>query len=496
MTDAQRAEVPGFGARRRGSLRALGIFAVTLAAYVPAALHRRREADIYMASLEGWRIASAHTPWFTHEIVAQIPHTFRFELGPGPDGQVLAHRSPGVVLAAIPGYVLAHTGDAVSAFTLVPTAITAALLAAISVTLLFLTLTRRTSPTTAVLGTLAFALATPMWVINGSGLWTHNLTVLGICGMAWAAERERWIVVGLFATVAIWGRVHTVLIVAILGVGLAWSHRDKVIALKVAIVSIVGTLAASLWTHWLYGSWFPSGGYTAGTYTSMTLDRHGEGLIHYSLVNQLGLWVSPGRGLLVWTPIIVVLTAAVIRNWRDLPPWSQWLAIGGFAYTLVQGELNGFSGGNHFYGYRLPLELLTCLAPALILSVRRAGGMAKRLLAPVLSLQFAVMALGALSGGAGLDEKRAWTDNVFWQVCREAPGVIVPLTVIAMGIAWLAARIIRKNTAGQEPVRSSEQALAATPISSSAAAALEPTTGVTHSRPRTRRPRTGSDSAP
>ena len=38
---------------------------------------------------------------------------------------------------------------------------------------------------------------------------------------------------------------------------------------------------------------------------------------------------------------------------------------GGLAYTLVQGRIAEFHGGDGFYGYRHGLEFLVCAAPAL-----------------------------------------------------------------------------------------------------------------------------------
>ncbi len=63
-------------------------------------------------------------------------------------------------------------------------------------------------------------------------MWTHPVTLLGIGGMAWAASRDRWWLVGLFGGVALWGRLHTALIVAILGLAVAVARRRPRIALQ------------------------------------------------------------------------------------------------------------------------------------------------------------------------------------------------------------------------------------------------------------------------
>ncbi len=113
-----------------------------------------------------------------------------------------------------------------------------------------------------------------------------------------------------------------------------------------------------------------------------------------------------------------------MRAWRELPDWSRWLAVGGVAYTLVQGQLNGFSGGSGFYGYRLTLELLVCVFPAYALSVPRPGRGLRRLLGPVLGLQFAAISLGAAGdGGHARTSTTLWTDNSFVYAVRMFPAL-------------------------------------------------------------------------
>ena len=101
-----------------------------------------------------------------------------------------------------------------------------------------------------------------------------------------------------------------------------------------------------------------------------------------------------------------------MRSWRSLPAWSTALLLGGLAYTVLQNALIGFNGGDPIYGYRYGLEFLACATPAFALAAPHAGPVARRLLAPVLAVQFVVIALGAvvervaLRLPAGLDGQR------------------------------------------------------------------------------------------
>ncbi len=117
----------------------------------------------------------------------------------------------------------------------------------------------------------------------------------------------------------------------------------------------------------MYGTWDPTAAYDAGAFADYAAAHP------ISLVNQLGFWVAPDRGIFVWTPATLLLLPALVRSWRRLPDWSTSLVWGGLAYTVMQGVLNRFWGGDVFYGYRLGLEMLACAAPALALSAGAHG---------------------------------------------------------------------------------------------------------------------------
>jgi hypothetical protein len=196
----------------------------------------------------------------------------------------------------------------------------------------------------------------------------------------------------------------------------------------------------------LYGTWNPAGGYSVSAYTEHALGSSND---LAQVVNHLGLWVAPDRGILLWTPALVLLAPAVWRNRSDLPDWATWLAVGGLAYTVVQGQLNGFSGGSGLYGYRLTLELLVSLFPAYLLSLPRAGRFAGTLLGPVLGLQFAAISIGAGGEGGMLTDSSSWTDNSFVHALTIAP-VAVVWPVLMMLIGWATGYALQ-NRLGREP---------------------------------------------
>ncbi|MBZ5737496.1 hypothetical protein [Nocardioides mangrovi] len=346
------------------------------------------------------------------------------------DGREAVGRAPGVIAAVVPAYWLLRPGT-VSA---VPGGITAALVTAGTVTLLFSLLRRHLGDRRALLAALLFGLTTPMWSVAANGVWPHTLTSFGIIGSAWAADRGRWWLVGLFGGVILWGRLHASVIVAVLGVGVACVRRRPSIALRVGAVS-AGMLALMMvWTHWMYGRWDPSSGYRAGDFTG---NAAGNAV---NVVNFLGFFVSPDRGLLVWTPLVALLTPALVRAWRDLPDWSRSLLVGGLVYLAIQGLLVRFSGGDQFYGYRTSLELLACATPALALSADRMGPLARRLFTPLAVLQLVMIVPGAVLDDFYVDAADVWRHQAFVNGVLDRPlvmalfvaGSLVAARVVAM----------------------------------------------------------------
>ena len=83
-------------------------------------------------------------------------------------------------------------------------------------------------------------------------------------------------------------------------------------------------------------------------------------------------------------------------GWSGLPDWSRALAVGGLLYTLAQLTLNRYSGSFGFWGYRYGVELVAACAPALALSSKVISARLRRLVGPVLGLQFCMILPGAL----------------------------------------------------------------------------------------------------
>ena len=417
------------------------LFILTLAIFLPTSSTSTTSTDAVGAELISWRIATTGTPWFDSvdlERANLSDATNPLGTSISRNDHAVFTRSPGVAALSVPAYWVTQPSTDIKNFTLHPGAYSAAIATALAVALLFIALSKSLRLRAALPVSLAFAVATPIWSVAATSPWTHTVTVLGITGMAAAAAHEKWWLVGLMGGVAGWGRIHTLVIVAVLGLLVAMARRDPRLLAVVGSSSAATMLLASVWTHWMYGTWIPSGGYNTPGY----LDRAAEeSTIVSSVESQLGMWVSPDRGILVWTPVLLVLAPAVVRAWGELPMWSRALPVGGLIYTVIQAQVSYFAGGDAFYGYRHGLEFLACIAPCLALSAHRMDKPARLLVGPVLGLQFTAIFVGAVSEGylLGLDD--VWRDNSFLAAVRVTPALLA-IAALVMLVFALVARIL------------------------------------------------------
>jgi hypothetical protein len=98
-----------------------------------------------------------------------------------------------------------------------------------------------------------------------------------------------------------------------------------------------------------------------------------------------------------------------------------------------------FHGGVGFHGYRLGLELLTCLVPALTFSAPYLGRVTRRLVPIVIAVQVAAFTLGAMVEAYFVDVDDVWKDNSFWLALRYNPGVVGGMLAIFVAIGLLVA---------------------------------------------------------
>ncbi len=432
--------------------RLVGLFVGLLVLYCATITYTEYAVnDVVSADLASWRIANTGAPWLDDVDLEHVVGRTDVWVQTAANGHEVSFRAPGPIAAGIPGYLVARLVGA-DGWSLVPGGFTAAVLTVLALLLLFLAFRPRLGTTVAASVVAVLGLTTPLWSVSADAMWAHPVSVLGIAGMTWGCVKERWWLVGVFGGIAIWGRLHTAVIVALLGVALALGRRSPRIAVAIGTVSATFLGLAFVWSHWMYGTWSPAGGYAVGAIADRSAGTGTASNTLDLLVNHLGLWIAPDRGVLVWSPMLLLLFPAVVRGWRDLPDWSRWLLVGGIVYTLIQGQLNFFSGGSGFFGYRLTLELLVCAAPAYAFSLGRMGRWAQRLIGPVIGLQFGAFALGSAGQGGILNEDHLWTMNAYVYALGHVPALIV-WTLLTVFLGWAAGQVVRRRLAAAGPVQ-------------------------------------------
>lgn len=241
--------------------------------------------------------------------------------------------------------------------------VAASVIAAAAVGWMFLLLRRRLGRREAVLLTLVFAFATGTWSTSSQALWQHGPAELFAIGTLWFLTgdltRGNLLVAGALAGLLAANRPPDLLLAAAFGI---------YALLRVRLRAVWFVAAAA-------GPMVLAAGYNlilfrtlAGGYSQMVL---GENDFFPSpiLTGMAGLLVSPGRGLLVYSPFFLFLPLLFRRTLAD--PETRALTLCLTAGVLLQLALYGttdwragFSYGCRFLTDILPI-LIWMLAPIL-----------------------------------------------------------------------------------------------------------------------------------
>ena len=310
--------------------------------------------DARAASLPGWSLAHRGTLFLTG---TDDPGNFAvYEAG----GHVVAGRTAGVIWAGIPlQLLLGCTGMSAA----VGSALTALLLTAAAAANLGLLLRTLLTPAQAVVATAVTAFGTPMWSVASAELWTHGPALFWLTGALLLVVRDHWWAAGACFAMAFVTRPHLAVVAAVVAAAAARERRDLRPLVQVGAPGAVAAGAVWAWNAWYYGQ-----GSLLGAYQGHEQGLSTVGSTDYVpsfWENVAGMLVSPGCGVLLFTPVVVVLLPRLRGTWSSAPTWARSSAVGGVAYALVQARLNAFNGGGGFFGYRLTLESVVLAAPLL-----------------------------------------------------------------------------------------------------------------------------------
>jgi len=184
----------------------------------------------------------------------------------------------------------------------------ASLIAALSVGLFYLLARRGADRQRAILAAVAYGFATGTWVISSQALWLHGLAeLLVVCALLAATARPS------VATLAAAGLACGLLAVnrppdAALAAGFLFYLlvRHRRLALWAPAAAVAAAAPFLLYNFAVFGHW-------AGGYAWAVSGKH-PFLSHPVLPGLAGLLLSPGKGLLIFSPFLWFLACRVMRR--------------------------------------------------------------------------------------------------------------------------------------------------------------------------------------
>lgn len=305
--------------------------------------------------------------------------------------------------------------------------LTASLLAAATVGLLYLLLRRRAAPRDAIPLAIAFALGTTTWVIASQALWQHGLGELLITAalllVTGHCTGTRAIAAGLLCGLIACNRPPDALVAAAIGLyALRWAGRRAPLFAAAAVLPAGLVLAYNL----------RIAGNVAGGYG---LAGDASFFAHPLLPGLAGLLFSPTRGLFVFSPFLLAIPFGLrpLLRKRSFRSLTVLLAIATLLQLLIYAKADwrmGASWGPRWLTDVLPL-LFWMLAP-IAAAATRSG---RRVLWAACGIAIAIEAIGAFwytgagdvaifaSGVAGHSMSAAWNPRnaPFVAELRHAP---------------------------------------------------------------------------
>ncbi len=270
---------------------------------------------------------------------------------------------------------------------------TATFLTVAAVLMLLLLLERILNGATAFWLAMAMALGTGLWSTASQALWQHSFGMLAIVTWLYAIDRltevgagVRWQwVAGAASGIALAIRpVNAVLLVATAAALLAGRAKAGV-WIRTMLPTVLAGSAVAAYNWSVFGR--VTGGYTA----SFTVNFW---------TGLAGVFVSPGRGLLVYTPIAAFAVCAFLPAARKSRAAHNPLLVASCIMAILQiATIAAWPmwWGGHCFGPRLLTEIIPTVAVLLALGWQSMRGSARWAFAVALAASILVQASGVYS---------------------------------------------------------------------------------------------------
>jgi len=280
--------------------------------------------------------------------------------------------------------------------------VTASLLTAGAALFIFLAMRRFVSPPWAALGALAFGLGTCAWTHSSQVLWQQTpflfFQSLGAWGLFAAKERrDRALYCGAAFGAAVLCRPTGVIFFALAGLYLLLTAPRHL--LRYALGGVPFILLFGWYNHYVFGSPLITGQHVRGDAIIQTMGL--TSVWATPLMEGLaGIFLSPSRGLFVYSPVMALGFAGAVMMWREPRKYAPLIPLQLVVLVLCVLSAKHFDWwGGWSYGPRRMVGagvFLTLLMIPVIVRVGHERWM-RGLFAVLLLYSVAVQAIGAWS---------------------------------------------------------------------------------------------------
>lgn len=378
---------------------------VTAATFIPMAVLQR--GDFLLADYQTFFREFWHSPYFMAEVNGQIVSRYPIAAG------VLAIPFYGIPIAS--GWVFQPHRDWLtfpwSVF--FPAKFAAAFISSLTVVMFFFCARALTTLRTSALITVVFALATSMWTTPAQGLWQHTPSILFQLIALWfllsGKHRDaRAVAPGAFFLSAATISRQSVGITALLFTIYVWlAYRPALV--RWMIWAIPPALLAITYNTIYNGSPLIFG-YQEGV----------AGVMHLPSIESIaGLLISPSRGLLVYSPMLIFALVG-FKHWGANRLFYFFVALTFGIGTLLLSLFEAWHGG-WGYGTRLMTDLLPYITLLVIPAYDQLGPLMRSTFWVMVAYSIILQAIGLWDAGARWHWHWNNYDADFWSIADNEP---------------------------------------------------------------------------